>query len=57
MLNDFGKIAIAEIIFYIPVLLIALAVTFKHGFDRKLGWLLLFIFALSVYSLQVIFLL
>ncbi|KIJ34914.1 hypothetical protein M422DRAFT_34854 [Sphaerobolus stellatus SS14] len=45
MLNDFGKIAIAEIIFYIPVLLISLGVTFKHGFSRKVGWVLLVIFA------------
>ncbi|GJJ08725.1 hypothetical protein Clacol_002944 [Clathrus columnatus] len=45
-LGPFGDIAIAEIIFYIPIACISLFVTFKHGFNRKLGWLFLFTFSI-----------
>lgn len=45
MLNDFGKLAIAELVFYTPLLLLTLAVTLRYGFDRREGWILLFMFA------------
>jgi len=48
MLNNFGKLAIAEIVFYIPVLAMALVVTIKHGFNRRVGWILLFIFSQGI---------
>jgi len=45
MLNEFGKLAIAEIIAYIPVTCISFFVALRHGFSRKAGWILLFVFA------------
>jgi len=52
MLNDFGKLAVAEIFFYIPVLAAAIFVTIKHGFNRRAGWLLLLLFAIGKYCCQ-----
>jgi hypothetical protein len=37
-LQDQGKLAIAELIFYIPAAAIALFTCFKHGFGRSLGF-------------------
>ncbi|KAF8583035.1 hypothetical protein K439DRAFT_111065 [Ramaria rubella] len=45
MLDEFGKIAAAEIVFYAPVLCIAFFVTLKHGFSRREGWASLLIFS------------
>lgn len=44
-LNDFGKIAIATAIFYIPIFLTALTIVFRHGFRKDLGWIFLVIFS------------
>ncbi|GJJ08727.1 hypothetical protein Clacol_002946 [Clathrus columnatus] len=44
-LNQFGKLAIAEIVFYIPIIVVAFIVTLRHGFNRKAGWVLLLSFA------------
>jgi len=45
-IDQFGKIAAAEIAFYVPVLCIAFFVTLKHGFSRRQGWVFLCIFSL-----------
>jgi hypothetical protein len=39
-------IAIVELIVYIPALLTTLAVLFKHGFQKQLGWIYLLIFTI-----------
>lgn len=44
-----GDIAIVQIVFYIPVLAASAIITFRHGFTRKEGWILLLILALSKY--------
>ncbi|KAF8526249.1 hypothetical protein BU17DRAFT_83047 [Hysterangium stoloniferum] len=46
MLNSFGKLAIVEIIAYIPVICFSFFVVLRHGFSRKVGWILLFLFAI-----------
>ncbi|KAF2230930.1 hypothetical protein EV356DRAFT_491221 [Viridothelium virens] len=45
-LTDQGKLAIAEIVFYIPAGLLALYDCFKHGFGRSLAWV--YIIVLSI---------
>lgn len=40
-----GGIAILTIVVYIPVTILALLATFRHGFNRKGGWLSLLLFA------------
>lgn len=42
-----GKIAAAEIGFYVPIAIICLVLTFRYGFRRDAGWFFLFFFALS----------
>jgi hypothetical protein len=46
-LDEFGKIAAAEIAFYVPVFCIAFFIALKHGFSRRLGWVFLFTFSLG----------
>ncbi|KAI9685199.1 MAG: hypothetical protein M1822_004786 [Bathelium mastoideum] len=45
-LKDQGKLAIAEIVFYVPAGLLAVFVCLRHGFGRSLGWVYLVILAL-----------
>lgn len=40
-----GDIAIATVVIYVPVALLALAATLRHGFNRSGGWLSLLIFS------------
>jgi hypothetical protein len=47
-LDQFGKIAAAEIAFYTPLLLVAFFITLRHGFGRREGWIFLFTFSLSM---------
>jgi hypothetical protein len=46
-LGDFGKIAISEIVFYIPVLCIALFIALKRGFNKQQGFIFIFMFSLG----------
>lgn len=46
MLDAFGKLAIVEIIAYIPLALVSFFVTLRYGFSRKGGWVLLLGFAI-----------
>lgn len=39
-------IGIAQIAFYIPALLLAAFIAFKHGLHRQLGWLYLILFSI-----------
>ena len=39
-------IAIAELVIYIPVTLLAIFVVFRHGFHKQLGWIYLCIFGI-----------
>lgn len=48
-LDEFGKLAVAEIVFYIPVFGMALFSAVKNGFGKGEGWLNLVIFSLSVF--------
>lgn len=45
-----GKIAAAEIGFYVPIAIISLVLTIRYGFRRDAGWFFLFFFALSKLS-------
>ena len=42
-----GYIAIVEIIIYIPILLVGLFLSFRHGFKRQAGWIMLVILSIS----------
>lgn len=42
-----GIIAVVEIVIYIPILLLGLLLSLRHGFARKAGWISLVILALS----------
>ncbi|KAH9927511.1 uncharacterized protein BXZ73DRAFT_90761 [Epithele typhae] len=42
-----GIIAIVEIVIYVPILLIGFALTLKHGFSKKAGWLMLIILSIA----------
>jgi len=44
MVSTQEVIAIVEICFYVPLFLLTLAVAFRHGFGRQLGWVFLCIF-------------
>ena len=46
MLGARGGLAIAELIFYVPAFFVALWVAFRHGFNRRAGWLFLVILSL-----------
>ena len=47
-LDQFGKIAVAEIAFYVPLILVALYNLSRHGFGRNQGWIFLFTFSLGL---------
>ena len=47
MINDRGGLAVAQLIFYIPALVIAVIVARKHGFGRSSGWFFLIILGVS----------
>lgn len=44
-LNDFGRLALATAIFYIPIFITAIIIVFRHGFRKDLGWVFLVIFS------------
>ena len=46
MLTERGKLAIAELVFYIPALFLAIIVTIRHGFSKQSGWVYLVLLAL-----------
>ncbi|KAI0351243.1 hypothetical protein OH77DRAFT_1498660 [Trametes cingulata] len=41
-----GYISIAEIVIYVPILLVAIPIAFRHGFTRKAGWIFLVILSI-----------
>jgi hypothetical protein len=51
-LDQFGKIAAAEIAFYSPLLLFAFFIALRHGFGRQEGWVYLLTFSLGVFHLR-----
>jgi hypothetical protein len=44
MLNNFGKIAVGELVVYLPILCISIFMALRHGFNPKEGWIFLFLF-------------
>lgn len=40
MLDGNGDLAIAELVFWVPATVISLLVSYRHGFKRQLGWIL-----------------
>ena len=46
-LDAHGIIAIVEIIIYVPILILGAVLSYRHGFSRKAGWILLVILSLS----------
>ena len=51
-LDQFGKIAAAEIAFYVPLILVVLYLLLRHGFGRSQGWIFLFTFSLGLSHLS-----
>ena len=47
MISERDAIAIAEIVFYVPALVIAITLAVRHGFRRSSGWRFLLTFALA----------
>jgi len=45
-LDQRGDIAIAEIVFYIPIFVCALLLTIRHGIGRQAGWIFLLTFSI-----------
>lgn len=45
-LDGHGDLAIAELVFYVPAVALALWVAFRHGFSKQAGWIFLAILAL-----------
>jgi len=45
-LDQRGDISIAIIVFYFPILFLALALSFRHGFSRQEGWMSILIFSI-----------
>lgn len=48
-LDTRGKIAAAEIAFYVPIAALSLVLIFRYAFRRDAGWFFLFIFSASLY--------
>ena len=42
-LDQRGGIAVGEVIFYIPVLIVSFILVLRHGFRRQAGWIFLFL--------------
>lgn len=51
MLNDHSKVSIAQIVFYVPAILVSLYLCYHHKRPR-LSWMILLFFSLSTYYLQ-----
>lgn len=45
-LPETSRLAIADIVFYIPALILSIILVVRHGFDRQLGWIFLTFLAL-----------
>jgi len=48
-LDTRGKIAAAELAFYVPIAALSLVLIFRYAFRRDAGWFFLFIFSASLY--------
>lgn len=46
-LDNLGKISAATMVLYIPILIIAAILVFRHGFTRDAGWIFIAIFSFS----------
>lgn len=46
-LDQRGDIAIGEIVVYIPIALISIALLIRHGFSRRGGWIYLVLLAIG----------
>lgn len=46
MLNDHSKASIAQIVFYVPALALAIALRIRHGRPR-MAWVILILFCIS----------
>lgn len=51
MFNDHSKASIAQIVFYIPAILISVYLCYRHNRPR-MSWFILLFFSLSTYHLQ-----
>ena len=43
--TDVDKLSVAQIAYYAPAFVLALAVTFRHGFGRQMGWVFIVLLA------------
>ena len=46
MLTNYGRLAIAELVFYCPLLLVIIWIGKRCGFDRRTAWIYLLFLAL-----------
>ena len=46
-LDQRGDIAIAEIVHYVPILLLSIVLVIRHGAARKAGWILFAILSIG----------
>lgn len=51
MFNDHSKVSIAQIVFYVPAILVSLYLCYRHKRPR-LSWMILLFFSLSTYYRQ-----
>lgn len=46
MWTDYGRLAIAELVFYCPLLIVIIWIAKQRGFDRRTAWMYLLFLAL-----------
>lgn len=56
-LDSHGKLALVEVIVYVPIGLFCIYNNIRHGFRRDAGWIYLTIFTISTFSVYCMFLL
>lgn len=49
-LDQRGDIAVAEIVVYIPILILSVILVIRNGFTRQAGWIYLVILSLSEHA-------
>lgn len=57
MLDSHGKIAVLELVIYIPVSIFCIFNNFQHGFRREAGWIYLTLFCAGMTPSPLIYIL
>lgn len=53
-LDQRGDIAIAEIVLYVPILLLSIVLVLRHGATRKAGWIFFAILSIGELSISLL---